>query len=93
MYNQYRILYMANRYALRVRLPKNHHPVRPDIGEPFADMLFDLRDVANESLMNKWSFTVANRRIIAEAWMKKTGKPLTDEAAAMLKPYYKDLDF
>ena len=84
---------MANTYQLRVRLPKNHRPIRPDLGEPFAKMLFELRDVANESPMNKWSYTVANRRIIAEAWMKKTGKPLSKEAAAMLKPYYKDLDF
>lgn len=78
----------------RVRLPKNHRPVRPDLGEPFAQMLFDLRDLANESLMNKWSYTVANRRIIAEAWMKKyPDRALPVEAVAMLKPYYKDLEF
>jgi hypothetical protein len=82
------------KYKLRVRLPKNHRPVRPDIGEPFAAMLFDLRDIVNESAFNKWSYTVANRRIIAEAWMKKyPSKELSAEAVAMLKPYYKDFDF
>ena len=84
---------MAHKYQLRVRLPANHRPVRPDIGEPFAKMLFDLRDVVNESPMNKWSYTVACRRVIAEAWKKKTGNELSPEAVAMLKPYYKDLDF
>jgi hypothetical protein len=78
----------------RVMLPKNHRPVRPDLGEPFAKMLFDLRDLANESLMNNWSYTVTNRRIIAEAWMKKyPNRELAAEAVAMLKPYYKDLEF
>jgi hypothetical protein len=86
-------MYMANQYLLRPRLPKNHKPIRPDIGEPFAKMLFDLRDIANESPMNRWSYTVANRRIIAETWMRKTGKDLPVEAARMLKPFYKDLDF
>ncbi len=84
---------MPNKYTLRVRLPKGHKPIRPDLGEPFAKMLFDLRDTVNESPINKWSYTVANRRIIAEAWMKKTGRELPPVAAQMLKPYYKDLDF
>lgn len=85
---------MDTKYSLRVRLPKNHRPIRPDIGEPFAEMLFELRDIVNESAMNKWSYTVACRRIIAEAWLKKNpGKHLSDIAVRMLKPYYKDLDF
>lgn len=85
---------MADKYSLRVRLPKNHKPVRPDLGEPFAKMLFELRDTVNESPMNKWSYTVANRRVIAEAWLRKNpGKSLSTEAVSMLKPYYKDLEF
>lgn len=84
---------MANQYTKQVRLPKGHKPIRPDIGEPFAKMLFELRDIVNESEMNHWSYTVACRRVIAEAWKKKTGKPLPPEAAEMLKPYYKDFDF
>lgn len=93
MYKTVIILYMANQYTKKIKLPKNHRPVRPDIGEPFAKMLFELRDAVNESAMNRWSYTVANRRIIAEAWKKKTGKQIPADAANMLKPYYKDLDF
>lgn len=74
-------------------LPKNHKPIRPDIGEPFAVMLFELRDLINSDLMNNWSYTVATRSTIAQAWRRAfPDRKLPKDAAGMLKPYYKDLD-
>lgn len=72
--------------------PKQHKQIRPDIGEPFADMLFQLRDLVNSDLMNNWDYTVATRSVIAKAWRRAfPDRKLPKDAAGMLKPYYKDL--
>ena len=74
-------------------LPVNHKQIRPDIGEPFAVMLFDLRGLVNSELMNNWSYTVAARSVIAQAWRRAfPDKELPKDTAGMLKPYYKDLE-
>ena len=90
MYNHDRILYMRT----KPKLPKNHKPVRPDIGEVFAKMLFECRDKINEDGTNRWSYTVAARRMIFEAWKRVfPDRVPPKEALDMLKPFYKDLDF
>lgn len=76
------------------KLPKNHKPVRPDIGQVFATMLFECRDKINEDGANRWSYTVATRRMIFEAWKRIFPDQVPPkEALDMLKPFYKDLDF
>jgi hypothetical protein len=77
----------------KVKLPTKHKQVRPDLGQPFLQMLYDLRDMVNEEPMNHWSYTVANRRTVAEAWKRAfPDRKMSQEAKNMLLPYYKDLD-
>lgn len=88
LYNISIIMYMAKQIH-----PQKHKQIRPDIGEPFANMLIDLQGLVNSEPVNNWSYTVTCRRVILEAWRRAfPGKPVPKEALDMLKPYYKDIE-
>lgn len=77
-----------------VSMHKIHKEKSPriQIGAPIAALLDELLKSTNTANLSRdWNQTDMTRYAIAELW-KRTGKELPRDCAALLPPFYADLD-